>query len=505
MAGLERARWGVLPVALAWGLLACGDIVVPQSDTSGDTTPDVVADATVDALPDLLPDGEADATPDGIADGTADVGPDSSGPDADVAELPEVDGADAADAADTADATPDAEVDTGPELLTCVESALDPAFGDSLATAFTTAESDDFSGTCAVGSGKDVAWQWTVPFTEWFTIDTLGSDFDTVLYLREGACDGPETACNNDADGDIDRSRIVGRFEAGTTYALVVDGNSGASGNAVLNIQPVTCPSADIDDGATLPQTFTTASGATSHGGACGGDTGPERSYRFIPPKSGLWRFSATADPTAGLNPAIYLEDGPVCGGTLLQCNGHDQGGIKMPADVSRVLTAGEPVTLIVDSRSGQGKFDLDAEFVSETCPAVALTEMLDDAVDITKQTDTMTSSCGQNADVEFEGFNPYPDLVFTVDDQPPGSPGACSLFIESGFNFSLAVMRGECTGAEIACRVDAKQDSASGNYKMSYSLPELGGKLTVSISPIVPQWGGWTSSNVKIGIGCVI
>ncbi len=502
MMGLRRAGRAGVALALAAGLLGCGNIVVPQADTAADsvadTARDAVADATADAGADLLPDLPGDLGTDGAPDGTLDT-PDVPASDADVAELPNP------DATDTSDATPDAELDSGPTVLSCVESALSPAFGDALATAFTTAESDDFSGTCAVGSGKDVAWQWTVPFTEWFTIDTLGSDFDTVLYLREGACDGPEVACNNDADTADDRSRIVGRFEAGTVYAVVVDGNSGASGNAVLNIQPVTCPSADIGDGSTLPQTFTTASGATSHGGACGGDTGPERSYRFIPPKTGLWRLSATADPASGLNPALYVEEGPVCGGTLLQCNGHDQGSIKMPAEVSRVLTAGEPVTLIVDSRGGQGKFTLDAELVAETCPALALDDISDKAIAITEQTDTMTSSCGQNADIEFEGFTPYPDLVFTVQDQAPGSPGSCSLLIEAGFSFSLSVMRGACSGAEVACRTDATYSSSTGDYTMFYALPELGGTLTAVISPLIPQWGGWASPNVTIGMGCVL
>ncbi|MEZ4268511.1 MAG: hypothetical protein R3F39_19270 [Myxococcota bacterium] len=494
MVGLRRGGRAVVALVLTAGLVGCGDIVVPQSDavadTSQDAAPDTAGDTASDASADLQADLQADLGTDEAPDVTVDTADiPTHDADAEVAELP----------------GPDAEVDSGPTVLPCVESALSPAFGDGLASAFTTAESDDFSGTCAVGSGKDVAWQWTVPFTEWFTIDTLGSDFDTVLYLREGACDGPETACNNDADAAVDRSRIVGRFEAGTTYALVVDGNSGASGNAVLNIQPVTCPSADIGDGSALPQTFTTASGATSHGGACGGDKGPERSYRFIPPKTGLWRLSATAEPGSGLTPAIYVEEGPVCGGTLLQCNGHDHGDIKMPAEVSRVLTAGAPVTLIVDSRGGQGKFALGAEFVGETCPALAFDVVADQAIDITTQTDTMTSSCGQNADVEFEAFTGYPDLVFTVEDQAPGSPGSCSLFIEAGFNFSLSVVRGACSGAEVACRTDATQSPSSGNYTMFYGLPELGGTLTVIISPLIPQWGGWASPNVTVGMGCVI
>jgi hypothetical protein len=491
--GVSRA----LVLAGLMGLWACGDIVVPQTDGSADAAGDTASDTSSDLVPDQLGDTVTDA-PAELPDAA-----DTTGSDADAADLPGPDSVDASD--DASDAAPDAEVDAGPTLLPCVESALSPAFGDGLASAFTTAKSDEFTGTCGVGSGKDVAWQWTVPFTEWFTLDTFGSDFDTVLYLREGACDGPEAACNNDADPAVDRSRIVGRFEAGTTYALVVDGNSGASGNAKLNIQPVTCPSADVGDGASLPQTFTTASGATLHGGACGGDTGPERSYRFIPPKTGLWRMSVTADPSSGLNPALYVERGPICGGTLLQCNGHDVGSIKMPAEVSRVLTAGEPVTLIVDSRGGQGKFDLDAKFVGDACPALAPDDVFDKAVDITKQTDTMTSSCGQNADLEFDHFTPYPDLVFTFTDQEPGSPGSCSLFIEAGFPFSLAVMRGECSGDELACRTDAKVSGSSGNYTMFYTMPEVGGTLTAIISPTSPEWGGWVSPNVKVGIGCVI
>ena len=68
-----------------------------------------------------------------------------------------------------------------------------------------------------------------------------------LLYVRSGACNGPELACNDDAlacgvttgAGDAILSSVVKPVvTAGTTYFIVVDGHDEESGNFQLTVVP---------------------------------------------------------------------------------------------------------------------------------------------------------------------------------------------------------------------------------------------------------------------------
>ena len=69
-----------------------------------------------------------------------------------------------------------------------------------------------------------------------------GTNYDTVLYVRQGACSGPERACNDDActivSGFNWGSSVNVSVTAGTTYTIVVDGYGGRSGNFTLTVIP---------------------------------------------------------------------------------------------------------------------------------------------------------------------------------------------------------------------------------------------------------------------------
>jgi len=394
----------------------------------------------------------------------------------------------------------------GPDVVeppNCLDGTLDPAWGAGLVSASTLEADESFEGSCGGALSKDLAYGWEVPFSDWFVLDTAGSDFDTVLYVL-ASCTGHEIACNNDLRSDDATSRIVRRFQEGDRHVVVLDGNAGSRGNVTLNIQPVQCPNADVGDGATLPQPFSTAVGTAEHAGDCGGD-GPERSFRFTPPETGLWRISATPDTTPGesLRPALYVERGPICGGPLLQCNGHDHGGIGMPSEVTRVLPAGEPVTIFVDSRGDAGSFVLDAKKIGDGCPSVPSGDItFEEGLDIQTFGDTMTTSCGENADIEWGTFRPYPDILVVFEDDEPGTSTSCTVDVDAGFPFSMAFVRGECAGAEVFCARSEPQPD--GRSSLMRRLPKLGGKLTLVISPTSPSWGGWQDSIARIAMFCV-
>lgn len=119
----------------------------------------------------------------------------------------------------------------------------------------TGAATDDFGGsTCGVGRGggmggtgaRDVAFRFIAPEAGVYEISTVGSDFDTVLSIRNG-CDGEELACNDDVSRSITQSSVEITLEECQVIIIVVDGYSAdASGNVVVTV--VTNESA-CDDG----------------------------------------------------------------------------------------------------------------------------------------------------------------------------------------------------------------------------------------------------------------
>jgi hypothetical protein len=94
------------------------------------------------------------------------------------------------------------------------------------------------------GSKNTARWEWTAPESCTVIIDTLGSDFDTVLHLYSGS----ELeflvplASNDDATG-TNASKLVFEATKGTSYQFMVNGRiSGRGGNIILNLNRVAAP-----------------------------------------------------------------------------------------------------------------------------------------------------------------------------------------------------------------------------------------------------------------------
>jgi hypothetical protein len=117
--------------------------------------------------------------------------------------------------------------------------------------------------TTGGGTAPEAIYTWTAPFSGIFTLSTAGSDFDTLLYLRRGACDGLDLQCNDDdpAGGGLVSSRLQRFFSAGESVFIVIDGYNGASGAYRLSI---TEGPLSIDAGAPVCPT-----GQTLCGGRC--------------------------------------------------------------------------------------------------------------------------------------------------------------------------------------------------------------------------------------------
>jgi len=102
-------------------------------------------------------------------------------------------------------------------------------------------------GTLGVFGGASVWWNWTAAASGRTTIDTEGSDFNTLLGVWTGAAQNQLTivAGNDDLDANT-WSRVVFNAVAGTTYRIMVDGfrsgpgfGSPATGNIKLKVKGV--------------------------------------------------------------------------------------------------------------------------------------------------------------------------------------------------------------------------------------------------------------------------
>ena len=97
---------------------------------------------------------------------------------------------------------------------------------------------------------NSVWWTWTAPDDGTLAVDTLGSDFDTVLAIYVGDSVGLLTEVDSDDDypGYGTRSRVDIRVLGGVAYHIAVDGYQGQNGDVQLNWQFVGDPRVTITD-----------------------------------------------------------------------------------------------------------------------------------------------------------------------------------------------------------------------------------------------------------------
>ncbi|MCA9695886.1 MAG: hypothetical protein KC431_00055, partial [Myxococcales bacterium] len=101
----------------------------------------------------------------------------------------------------------------------------------TFASGATGGAGNDFTGTCSVNPSPERELWWTAPATGTYEISLEGSAYDTLLYVRDGGCDGPELGCNDDTEtmfGIELWSTLVLDLQAGQTISIFVDGFNGS-------------------------------------------------------------------------------------------------------------------------------------------------------------------------------------------------------------------------------------------------------------------------------------
>jgi hypothetical protein len=94
--------------------------------------------------------------------------------------------------------------------------------------------------------GKTVWYRFTATANGTMTMNTVGSDFDTVLAVYTGPAVNSlvRVACDDDSAGE--QSQLTMPVVAGTTYHVQVGGFNGAAGNVVINFGPIPGPGGPV-------------------------------------------------------------------------------------------------------------------------------------------------------------------------------------------------------------------------------------------------------------------
>ena len=119
----------------------------------------------------------------------------------------------------------------------------------------TTSGASTVTSTCG-GAGPEAVFNWTPTGSGVADLDACASNFNTVLHVHTGTCEGgPQLTCNDDDGTCGPRSRLSFAVAPGTTYYVFVDGYGGAQGDFGLsvNLPPTPTCSASPLVGCKLP------------------------------------------------------------------------------------------------------------------------------------------------------------------------------------------------------------------------------------------------------------
>jgi subtilisin family serine protease len=214
--------------------------------------------------------------------------------------------------------------------------------------------------------GHSIWFRWTAPSDGSITVDTVGSNYDTLLAAYTGsAVNGLTVRASNDdiTSGSNVQSRITFSVLAGTTYHVAVDGWNGASGNVTLNWTftgtgppPPGGPANDaFANGELLSGTSGSTAGTTvdatketgepNHAGNPGGHS---VWYRWTAPASGLLTVNLAGSDFDTLL-AVYT--GTAVNALTSRAANDDFGGPQSRLSVK--VTAGSTYRIAVDGKAG--------------------------------------------------------------------------------------------------------------------------------------------------------
>lgn len=218
--------------------------------------------------------------------------------------------------------------------------------------------------TCGLGGGgqgSDVWFRFSPTCTGNATIDTFGSDFDTVLSVHTDCPDASgnySIACNDDAGFSAPNQRVslvTFNFTAGHSYLVRVSGYNGASGQFTL--RPLLLYGVSNDECSGAPtvavgtHTFNNCSATTTPSSVSLGSD-HDIWYRFIAPAAGQYSFD-TCGSSFDTVVTVFAGSQTLCQQQLLAQNDDSfnfcgSSGTSLQSMVSLAMTQGQSVMIRV-------------------------------------------------------------------------------------------------------------------------------------------------------------
>jgi hypothetical protein len=246
-----------------------------------------------------------------------------------------------------------------------------------------------------------VWWNWTATTAGPVTIDTFGSNFDTLLAVYTGnAVDALTPVASNDQAGNTDQSRVSFFAVASATYHIAVDGWSGQTGDISLNVsgpsndQFISATPLDADADSASNVNATAEPGEPAHAGQ------PAQT-------SVWWRWTSpvTGDVTidtlgSSFDTRLAVYTGPTVS-TLIEIAANDDAAPGTThSSLTLAVSAGATYHIAVDGWNG-ATGDVQLHLTGLPTPAN------DDFADATPLTGTSAAATGTNVGATTETDEP--------------------------------------------------------------------------------------------------
>jgi len=335
----------------------------------------------------------------------------------------------------------------------CPAGTLDARFFPSTVEADTTEQIDELAGSCGGGSAPEITYTFTAPRTAEYIFETAGSAIDTVLYILEGECEGPELRCDDDGFAGENASLVSLPLLEGQTVTAVVDAFGVEGGPIQLTVRPgsVACPAQSFGLG--LPQTLVDQTNvATDYfETSCGTEDEGDQAFLFIAPQDGIYRFDTEGSE---FDTTLALLDG-ACGGPSLACNVDEPNTFDGHSAFGVPLLGGQVVTAVVEGYFGAtGQLELSVDRLPGTCPDEDLgAQPIPFAVmgSTAATEEASAGSCGGLGSPDYAYLWTAPtDAVYRFD-----TAG-------STFDTVVYLLEDGCLGDELVCNDDASGPSAA-------------------------------------------
>jgi hypothetical protein len=120
---------------------------------------------------------------------------------------------------------------------TCATAAVIPPTGGLFTGSTATAMHQYAPTSCgSSGTARDVVFSLTLPTRQRVIASTVGSTFDTILYILGSACAGSDIACDDDGGGGGGASLIDRTLDPGTHFFVLDAFSSTGAGDYTLEV-----------------------------------------------------------------------------------------------------------------------------------------------------------------------------------------------------------------------------------------------------------------------------